>query len=195
MKRLFALSMVGFVAVALVGCEAKLPEFAGVYVVESGKYREVPRIKNSRELKFNLQHRGGFMSGTDYNVKAVLGKDQFIPVSLSIINTKGFLVVQNKEWSEIKLFRVPNTGYLKDNEKGTEIVTAVSTGGGWGGMLISDQGLLPKMEPREVEIKQAQKGPNAFIYMPSAPLEKGYYLIDYKVNGQNQKGWNPIVAQ
>lgn len=185
----------GLFFAVLIGCEAKLPEFAGVYVLQSGKYNEVTRIKD-KPIPFNHQrHRSGFFVGTDCNVKHVLNKEQFIPVDQDTINKNGFLVVQNKEWSEIKLFRVPNTGYLKDNEKGNEIITAVGYGCGMMGMPISSQGLHEKMEPKEIDIKQAKKGDNAYIYVPSIPLEKGYYLVDYKLNGQNNVGWNPIVVK
>lgn len=192
MKKCF---LFGLVAFLLLGCEAKLPEFAGVYVLEGNKYKEVTRIKDLKPIPFNHQQRSGFFGGTDCNVKVVFSKDQFISVDQETINKKGFLVVQSKEWSEIKLFRVPNTGYLKDNEKGNEIVTDVGVGCGMMGMPISSQGLLEKMLPKEIDTKQAKKGDNAYFYVPSTPLEKGYYLVDYKLNSQNQTGWNPIVVK
>jgi len=192
MKKWFVLAIISLL---LLGCEAKLPEFAGVYVLQSGKYKEVVRIKDLKPTPFNHQQRSGFFGGTDCNVKVVLNKDQFVAIDQETINKKGFLVVQNNEWSEIKLFRVPNTGYLKDNEKGNEIITAVGYGCGMMGMPISTQGLHEKTEHKEIDIKQAKKGENAFFYVPSTPLEKGYYLIDYKLNGQNHTGWNPIVVK
>jgi len=185
----------GIAVAMLFGCDAKLPEFAGVYVLQGGKYIEVARIKDMKPIAFNHQRRNDMFGSTDCNVKVVFRKDQFVAIDQDTINKKGFLVVQNKEWSEIKLFRVPNSDYLQNNEKGNEIVTSVGYGCGMMGMPISAQGLLNKMEPKEIEIKQAPKGANAFIYVPAMPVEKGYYLIDYKLNGQNQTGWNPIVVK
>jgi len=123
----------------------------------------------------------------------VYSKSKFIAIDQDTFNKKGFLVVQNKEWSEIKLFRVPTQGILKDNEKGTDIVTSIGYGCGMMGMPFSGEGLHGKQTPIEIDIKQAKKADNSFMYVPAAPVEKGFYLIDYKVNGQGHLGYNPIV--
>ena len=92
------------------------------------------------------------------------------------------------------MLRVPTDGDLKDNEKSDVIATSIGFGGGMMGMIYSDQGLQKKVDPVEIPIKQAKKGENAFIYAPTTPVEKGYYLVDFKVNGQPQTGWNPILV-
>jgi len=194
MKKLHCLRVsfyLAFMGLFLVGCEAKLPEFAGIYVLQDGKYIEVKRIKDLREEEFNHQKRSGFMSSTDCNVKIVISREKFIPIDQETFNQKGFLVVQYKEWSDFKLYRVPTDEYLKDNEKGNDIVTNVAYGCG---RVFSSKGLYSKKEPKEIEIKQAKKGENAFLYVPSSPVEKGFYLIDYKLNGRSHIGWNPLVV-
>ena len=178
----------------LFGCEAKLPEFAGIYVLSDGKWQEVPRYKDFKKEKFNYLKRSGFMGGTDCNMKLSISKDKFIPIDQDTFNKKGFLVVQNKEWSEIKLLRVPIEDFLKDNEKGTDIVISVSYGCGMMGMPISSKGLHKKQSPTEIDIKQAKKGDNSFMYVPSSPIDKGFYVIDYKLNGKGHLGYNPLVV-
>ena len=183
------------VLVLLLGCEAKLPEFAGVYVLQNGKYTEVPRIKDLRNVEFNHQRREGFFGGQDCNIKVIINKDKFIPVDKDIFNKNGFLVVQNKEWSEFTLLRVPTDDFLKDNGKDNEIITGVGYGCGMMGMPISLDGLHKKVEAKAIDIKQAKKGENAFIYVPSQPVEKGFYLVDFKINGQGTVGYNPIYVK
>lgn len=178
-----------------IGCEATLPEFAGVYVLNNGKYVEVVRITDLKKENFNYQKRRGFMEGTDCNVRTVINRDRFVPIDQDTFNKKGFLVVQQREWSDVKLYRVPIDDYLKENEKGNEIVTSVAYGCGMLGMPFSTQGLLSKQKPKEIAIKQAKKGENAFIYVPSSPVDKGFYLIDYKLNGRPHIGWNPLVIK
>jgi len=185
----------GLVAAMLLACEAKLPEFAGVYILQSGKYKEVTRIKDLKPTPFNHQQRSGFFGGTDCNVKNIINKEQFIPIDQEDFNKRGFTVVQNKEWSDFKFYRVPTEGFLKDNEKGNEIILSIYYGCGMMGMPFSLQGLHEKTDLKEIELKQAKKGENAFIYIPTKPLEKGYYLIDYKLNGQSIVGFNPIVVK
>jgi hypothetical protein len=177
----------------LLGCEAKIPEFAGIYVLNGREYQEVPRFKEFNVEEFNHIMRTGFMGGTDCNVKSSIPRDKFISIDQDTFNKKGFLVVQNEEWSGIGLYRVPTEGILKDNEKGTDIVAAIRYGCGMMGMPISGQGLHEEQAPIKIDIKQAKKGDNSFMYVPAAPVEKGFYLIDYKLNGQGHLGYNPIV--
>lgn len=179
----------------LQGCEAKLPEFAGVYVLQNGKYTEVPRIKDLRNVEFNHQRREGFFGGQDFNIKVIINKDKFMPVDKDIFNKNGFLVVQNKEWSEFTLLRVPTDDFLKDNGKDNEIITGVGYGGGMMGMPFSLEGLHKEVKAKAIDIKQAKKGENAFIYVPSQPVEKGFYLVDFKINGQGTVGYNPIYVK
>jgi len=193
--QLLATSIVLF----LFGCEAKIPEFAGIYVLDGGKYKEVPRFKDFKIEEFNhIRRTDLFMIGTACNVKASIPRSQFIPIARDTFNKKGFLVVQNKEWSEIKLFRVPTKGILKDNEeKGLDIVIAVDDGCRSMGLTIFSEvlGLHERQAPIEIDIKQSQKGENSFMYVPDAPLEKGFYLINFKLNGQDHLGYNPIVIK
>lgn len=183
------------VSLFLFGCEAKLPEFTGVYVLNGGKYIKVNRVKNLKKKNFNYQNRSGVLGGTDCNVMVEINRDKFVPIDQETFNKKGFLVVQSKEWSDFKLYRVPIDDFLKNNEKRKKIVTNVTYGCGMMGMPISLQGLFSKKEPMEIEIMQARKGENAFIYVPSSPVEKGFYFIDYKVNGQANIGWDPLVIK
>jgi len=179
----------------IVGCEAKVPEFAGIYVLNDGKYQEVSRFKDFKEEKFNYLKLYGMMSGTYCNAKFSIPRSKFIPINQEMFNKNGFLVVENKEWSGFQLFRVPIEGILKDNENGTDIVSSI----GYGCAMRGRSGFFHRkldinQEPTKVEIRQAKKGDNSFIYVPAIPVEKGYYLIDYKLNGQGHLGYNPILV-
>jgi len=181
--------MLSLITILLVGCDAKLPEFAAVYVLQNGAYKEVIRVKDNEKIRFNSQYREGL--GYDYNEKAVIPKDKFTGIDQDTINKKGFLVVQKQEWSEVKLFRAID---VEGHNVDEGIITEVKGGGGaWGGSAYFPNGLIVNKKLTEVDLKQAKKGENAFFYVPSSPLERGYYLINYKGSGE-ERGYHPIVV-
>ena len=62
------------------------------------------------------------------------------------------------------------------------------------GIPISSRNLYSKKEPKEIKVRRIKKEENCFLYIPLYPVKKGYYLIDYKLNGQSNIGWNPLVV-
>lgn len=169
-----------------------LPQFFGVYLNQNGNFVEVQRATKIDVQKYNFHRRGGITDITDYNVMETTPADKFITIDTNVFNKEGFVVVQDPEWSEFSLCRVPHTGKWSDNENSANIVTAIGQKGS--PMLQSDQGLDGKVScsDEKISLKKGKKGDNAFIYVPSSPIEAGCYLIDYKVNGKGQAGWNPI---
>lgn len=90
------------------------------------------------------------------------------------------------------LNRVPYTEKYADNENNSSIITAVRCGGPMG-MPYSTQYLDREVKPMEwCTLRKAKIGEDAYSYVPSKPLGKGFYLIDYKINGASTDGWNAI---
>lgn len=177
-NRYYYIFTILFIIINLMGCKDKIPEFAGIYILQNGKYIEVPRYKKVIKKEFNRIQRSGFWQGIDCNVKYIINKNNFVPVKKEIFNKKGFLVVMSREWSDVKLYKIPKNKRVNNNEADNEIITRIDYGCGMMGMPISTSGLLDKMVPDEIELKQGKKGENAFIYVPVKNIQEGYYLIN-----------------
>ena len=100
-----------------------LPRFIGIYVKQNGKYVEVPRV-NGEVLKytFNTSVMG---NNTDYYIKETIKRNLFVITSLDEFNKNGFLVAEDKDWSDFVLKRVPHTGEYINNENEQVIIEQV----------------------------------------------------------------------
>lgn len=173
----------------------ELPKFFGVYVLQKEKYVEIVRVDKFDETKYNVQPRPQMLGWKDLNIKMSIKRNLFIPVDVEIFNKEGFLVIQDPEWSDFKFFRVPHSGQWIDNEKGEDIITSISAIGIFPlgkENPFSYEGLDKPVEPIEINLKKGKVGDNAYIYIPTTPLENGIYLIDYKKNGKGFLGYNPL---
>lgn len=183
-----------FLCFALLGlaCQkaraSDLPRFFGVYIENGGNYIEVPRVQGSVQ-KYNQRKTS---MGFDFNVRGVFERKSFVPVLAAKFNTDGFLVVLDPEWSDFQLLRVPHVSKKAEDGAIDLVVTSVGISGSMMGMPVSNQGLDEPVAPTNVELKKAKAGENAYVLVPAAPLEKGFYVIDYKKNGQGFVGFNPI---
>lgn len=176
------------------GYTSELPRFMGIYVLEGDKYIEVPQY-SSTEQEYNYRDTLFYgMAYRDFNVRDVIKRSAFVRVDATKLSEQGFLVVQDPEWSDFRVFRVPHVGKWVDNGKGDDIVISVTARGTIaGGSVWSDKGLDPKVDPTPVgELKKAKVGDNSYVYVPAKPLEKGFYLIKYKKNGENIVGYHTI---
>jgi len=77
---------------------AEYPNFMGVYVNNNGQYTEVPNIKNEFK-KYNFQN-SPMGKNSDFNVKFIIKREQCIVTSLDEFNKNGFLVIEDKDWSD-----------------------------------------------------------------------------------------------
>jgi TonB family protein len=174
----------------------ELPRFYGIYVLQCGKYVEVPRISNRQDFittKYNIKKR--MLGNSDYNIQAALSINYFISTSKADFDRDGFLVVKDEEWSDIKLFRVPHRGRFAQNEQGNNIVTSIGVAGSMMGMIESMSGLEKEVKPIEIKLRKAKIGEEAYIFVPAVPIEPGCYLIDYQKKNQAHFGWNPIKVE
>ncbi len=167
----------------------EIPRFFGIYILQNGQYMDVPRYQ-MENIEYNIRKR---MMGKDCNIKAIIPREHFVMTEKDIFNQEGFLVHQDSEWSDFRLFRVPYKGKFSENEKQSQIVTNIRYGCGVApGVQYSSEGLEQEMNPVEIRLRKAKVGEDAYIYVPAEPVEAGFYLIDYKKNGQGFYGYNPI---
>ena len=176
-----------------VGYALEIPRFFGVYIYENGKYVEVVRQEKPIKEDYNIIQRKDLPGWKDMNTATAFKRDAFIPADLTYFNKEGFLVVQDPELSDFRLYRVPNAGKWKFNETRPMIMTSVKVIGAspFGpDKPASLSGLDGPTEPTEIRLRKAKVGENAFIYLPAEPVEQGFYLIDYKKNGKDIPGYN-----
>ncbi|UCF90203.1 MAG: hypothetical protein JSW39_18135 [Desulfobacterales bacterium] len=167
-----------------------LPRFMGIYVKQEGKYVEVPRVIGEVS-KYDFRTSAGGRK-TDYYVKETIKRDLFVITSLEEFNKSGFFVKEDKDWSDFVLKRVPHTGEYIHNEREQSIITTVAIGDPMS-LPCCTQYLEKIVEPFEwCPLEKAQLEEGAYIYAPSRPVEQGFYLIDYKKDGQSFSGWNAI---
>ncbi len=172
--------------------EIKNLRFMGVYIKQGEKFVEVPRIPPGELYKYNV-HQSPM--GDDYNIKSVTRRDLFVSISIEDFNKDGFIVKEDRNWSDFVLMRVPHTGKYRNNESGSIIITNVAYGGPFG-MPYSTEYLDPEIGPTEwCSLRKAKVAEDTYIYVPSRNVERGLYLIDYKKNGKSFKGWNAIEVR
>lgn len=183
------------VALLLAACGGgppPLPKFFGVYVLKGGQYVSVPRTTEFVTQRYNVRRNP--MGASDFNLSSGIKSADFIAAEHASFKQDGFLVLQDPEWSDISLYRVPHTGNLRGNEDRSVVITTVSVGGTMGGMPWSNEYLDAAAKPEPVELKKAPIGEHAYAYVPLRPVEPGRYLVDYKRNGADVLGFNPIVV-
>lgn len=182
-----------FLAPSLLFAE-DLPRFFGLYIMQNGNYVEIPRTPSGNGIKYNF-HKS-IMQFHDYNVKYSIDRKKFIEVEINEFNKNGFLVKEDKNWTDFVIYRVPHTGKYANNENNASIITNIGYGGDYMGMVYSTKALDPKVGPvKWCTLKKAKVGEDAYIYVPSKPTEKGFYLIDYKIGGNSFNGWNAIQVK
>lgn len=170
-----------------------LPRFMGIYVKKDGKYVEVPRVIGELS-KFNF-HASAMGNKTDYYIKETIHQKLFVTTPLDEFNKNGFVVKEDKDLSDFVLKRVPHTGAYIDNENEQAIIITVATGDPTAGPCCI-QYLEKIVEPIEwCPLIRVQIEEDTFTYLPSKPLVKGFFLIDYKKDGESFSGWNAIQIQ
>lgn len=170
-----------------------LPRFIGIYVKQDGKYVEVPRV-NGEVSKYTF-HTSEMGSKIDYYIKETIKRNLFVITSLDEFNKNGFIVAEDKDWSDFVLKRVPHTGEYINNENEQVIITTVAIGDPSAGPCCI-QYLEKIAEPIEwCKLKKTKIKESTNIYLPSKVVVKGFYLIDYKKDGQSFPGWNAIQIQ
>jgi hypothetical protein len=152
-----------------------LPKFFGVYIMQQGKYVEVPSTQFKQERYNQIQR----LMGADFNVRGILQRKQFMPTDLETFNREGFIYLPGPEWSTARLWRVPHEGKYDQNETMETVVIYVAASGP-GGMPFTLEGLDQPIKSSEVETKQGRAGEGAFVYAPKMQLTKGLYFVDFK---------------
>lgn len=181
MSRVILFIFVSFLFGSLFGCSADIPKESGVYILKEGKYVEVVRNKDFKEVQYAKKYeqmlgRPWFVSG---NLMSGLELNNVAQFDLESFNKDGFLVVKASDWSAVTLWSA------KEDKERKLIVSFIDQ------YSIGNRKRI--YEPVAVALKEIKKGENSYIYKPSAPVAKGYYLIDYSINGKGNPGYNPLL--
>ena len=163
------------------------PRFFGLYVMQNGEYVEITRTTEMETSKYKFAGMGG----VDFNYKTTVNRDVFMEVNLEEFNKNGLLCKEDKNWTDFVIGRVPHTGKYANNENNSIVITSVSASTAFYGTR-SAKILDPEMDPEWLTLRKAKVGEDVYIYIPSKPLRRGLYVVDYKKNGKGFKGWNAI---